>query len=175
MDFHLEADFIEFIVTLSGKWRMVVRIDSGEVLRLKVVKELRKELRGSLEPGMRLALSGTEERIPFSKELKRTVLEAQVISLPGGLEPVCVECPIRVCAKKNCWKNGGKEVFAVIQGELEDAGLAGEIEVKAVGCLDNCKRGPNVLHGKRFYEYCSPERAAGIVAGITARRVQPTR
>lgn len=160
-----------FILTLRGKRRMVLRTDGGEV-QLKVAKALRKELSESLEAGARVLVQGTEEREAFSGNLKRTVLEARVLSASGNPISACAECPIRVCAKKNCWKGGGKEVYEALCRELEEAGLAGEVEVKKVGCLDNCKRGPNLLYRKRLHERCTPAHAAAIVAKIIARRGQ---
>jgi NADH:ubiquinone oxidoreductase subunit E len=74
--------------------------------------------------------------------------------------------PIRLCTKKKCWKNGGKELWYGLEREIDESGLTGVVRLKAVGCLDNCKRGPNLeiegcLHGR-----CNRRDAAALIRQI---------
>jgi NADH:ubiquinone oxidoreductase subunit E len=40
------------------------------------------------------------------------------------------------------------------------------VTVKAVGCLDNCKRGPNVQVGKKLFARCGAEAVDEILERV---------
>ena len=170
-EFETDGEVVEFLMTLQGKWRLVLRTGTGD-LHLKITKSLRSELRAMLQPGMRVSVRGFEERKRFATQPLLTITDCLVLSPHSGdrgirdEELVCASCPIEVCAKKNCWKNGGKVVYETLCRELDTAGLGEHVKVKKVGCLDNCKRGPNVLHGKTLHERCSEETTGAIVRKI---------
>ena len=71
--------------------------------------------------------------------------------------------PIRVCARKNCWRNGGKELYEALRDGIDKAGLADDVRLKRVDCLDHCKRGPNAACAGRNFHHCQPVDAARIL------------
>lgn len=168
--FELTGEFAGFVHTREGKRRMLLRIETTDLLALKLPKELRKKYEPLLQPGARLTVLGIEYR-DFVGESKHVVSHLRFLSAAPAMAAAdpCVKCPIRVCAKKNCWKNGGKELFERLQARVAELGLQDVITVKATGCLDNCKRGPNVERGKKLYERCDAASIDSMVDRVMQR------
>lgn len=133
-----------------------MRVEGAEVF-LKVPKHLRKALKESLNPGEKLVASGNLDTVNGSE--RRVVWRVRVA---GGAE--CVSCPIRVCARKNCWRNGGKELWKNLERQIAAAELGGVVKLKAVDCLDECKHGPTAECAGRIHRRCAPHDAAQILA-----------
>ncbi|MEO0355468.1 MAG: (2Fe-2S) ferredoxin domain-containing protein [Cyanobacteria bacterium P01_A01_bin.3] len=63
-------------------------------------------------------------------------------------QPAC----IRVCRKSSCRKRGGDAVWAALETAIQDQNLGDRVKLKATGCMDKCKTGPNlVMPGKMRY------------------------
>jgi hypothetical protein len=101
--FEVQGRFAGFFRDIFGKRRMALRV-AGEEIYLKVPKALRKELEPILVPGEEVVVLG---RDAFDGRDARVVSELRFRDRPG-----CIACPIRVCTKKSCWRNGGKELWA---------------------------------------------------------------
>jgi len=153
--FEVRGLFSGFFRDFFGKRRLVLRVGDEEVY-LRVPKALKKQFAGVLEPGQEIVARGHE---PHGSDGKRLVSQ---IGIPG--QPGCLSCPIRVCAKKDCWRNGGKELFKALEARLEAAGLEGSVKLKAVDCLDHCKRGPNMEYAGETYHHCTPRDVDEIMA-----------
>ena len=156
--FALTGDFGGFVSTPTGKRRLRLRMGDYECL-LKVPRLLRRSLIGKLRPGETIRVAGVEDRDPETGVLRRVA--TQVAS--NGAVAVAA-CPVLVCAKKNCWRNGGRELWAALERERDALGLAGRIELRRVGCLDRCSSAPNVDCGDAEYTRCSPETAHKILS-----------
>jgi (2Fe-2S) ferredoxin len=166
--FELRGEFAGFVRNAEGKRRMLLRA-RGEEVSLKVPKELRRRLDGLLHPGHVLAVAGVEKRDPFDGTVKRVVSHARLLSAPAPPRPAaCAACPIRICAKKNCWRSGGKQLWETLGRRVEELGLAGRVELKATGCLGKCKCAPNVVAGERHHGRCSTAEADAILARAVA-------
>lgn len=144
--FELQGRFAGFFRDVFGKRRMVLRVD-GEEVYLKLPKALRKELDGALRAGQELIVSGADADAPGGLLVSQVRVAGQ---------SACVTCPIRICTKKNCWRNGGRELWSALEKKIEEAGLSDSVRLKAVGCLDHCKRGPNAEFAGRDFHHCSP-------------------
>jgi Thioredoxin-like [2Fe-2S] ferredoxin len=162
--FDLIGEFAGFIRNAEGKRRMVLRVEHTESITLKLPKELRRQFESRLIPGTRIAVIGIEYR-DFMGASKWVVSHLRFLSPTPTPDP-CIQCPIRVCAKKNCWKNGGREIFEQLQARAAELGLQNVINVKAVSCLDNCKRGLNVQVGKKLFERCGAETVDKILERV---------
>lgn len=146
--FEMQGRFAGFFRDIFGKRRMVLKVE-GEEVYLKVPKPLREELTGQLIPGQEVRVFG--DRVSDERKRSRLVVaQVQVAS-----QSACISCPIQVCAKKNCWRNGGQDVFRELERRIDAAGLTGTVKLKAVGCLDHCDHGPNVEAAGREYHRCS--------------------
>jgi hypothetical protein len=154
--FELRGQFCGFIRTLLGKKRMVLRAE-GEEHFLKVEKELRHRMKHALAPGSEIVVSGQE----LLGDRKRVVSNVHLITPAGPV--ACAICPIRVCTKKTCWRNGGKELLQALEGSIARGGLADEVQLEGVHCLDHCKRGPNAEWQGHVFHHCTPRDAERIV------------
>jgi hypothetical protein len=161
--FELRGRFAGFFRDVFGKRRMVLRVD-GEELYLKVPKPWRRELEGRLRSGDTLVVAGSGRDGVSADRDRRVVTQ---IRLEG--EAACLACPIRVCAGKNCWRSGGRELWRELERQIEDAGLADTVRLKAVDCLDRCKRGPNAEIAGSDFHRCSPHDAEKILLQITGQ------
>ena len=169
--FELAGRFAGFVFTETGKRRMHLRDGEDEHL-LKVPRTLRRRLIGKFQPGQLIRVAGIEEQDPVTARLKRVVsrvLPDTAAASPEHVEPPpaptpVAACPIRVCAKKNCWRQGGRELWEVLNREVTARGLAGQITLRQVGCLDRCKHAPNVDCGGHAYTRCAPADAARMIA-----------
>ena len=144
---------------------MILRVAEQDYL-LKVPRLLRRRVIGTFRAGQSLRVAGHEERGGDGGSIKRVV--AQIV--PAGTEiappPVqtAITCTIKVCAKKNCWRRGGQELFKALRQEAP-----GGVEVKAVGCLDRCDHAANLDTPWREYRRCTERDAPAILAEVAAR------
>ncbi|MDR3402371.1 MAG: (2Fe-2S) ferredoxin domain-containing protein [Chthoniobacter sp.] len=159
--FELRGQFCGFIRTLLGRKRMVLRVGQEEHF-LKVEKELRHRLKAVLVPGSEILVSGRERDEHGRPIAKRVVSDVRLMTAHGPV--ACVRCPIRVCTKKNCWRNGGQQLWHALEDTLTRRGLADAVELKGVHCLDHCKRGPNAEWQGHDFHHCTPKDAERIVA-----------
>lgn len=164
----LPGTFGGFVRTLLGERRLLLHA-GGEERLLKVPKELRHLLEDRLEKGQAITVHGAEEVEHRSGD--RVFLVASVQMEGAHFRGVsrdesCIVCPIQVCAKKNCWRSGGKEVFEALQIALNRRGLSHAVEVQAVGCMDHCKKAPNVSWNSQEYHRVSLRDAEWIVEHV---------
>lgn len=178
--FELAGRFGGFVFTEAGKRRMLL-CGVGADWLLKVPKELRRRITGKFRPGETIRVAGLQEPDPTTGGANRIVsrvLPDTVADLP---EPVVAPVPtlpvsptapfispIRVCSKKHCWRNGGRELWDALGREVQARGLADRIEVRQVGCLGRCKQAPNADRGRHEHTRCVPATAAAIVLRATA-------
>jgi len=151
--FEIQGRFAGFVRDLFGKRRMTLRRAEGDIY-LKIPKALRKGLEGRLVIGQEVTVCGEE---PVDGR-KRVVSKVRIAG-----SDCCVGCPIRVCTKKNCWRNGGKELWETLERKIAEGGLEGTIQLEGVDCLDHCKHGPNAECGGREYHHCRPHDADEIL------------
>jgi NADH:ubiquinone oxidoreductase subunit E len=147
---------------------MVLRVPGEEIL-LKVQRELRAELSGRIPRGAVVEVAGVVRTELFTGETKRVVTQVR------PLVPVAATqtCTIRICAKKNCWKQGGRELWRAFETEIAGQGLGEAVRLKAVGCLDQCKHAPNIECHGHFYRHCSPAQAPAFLATLVPRPETP--
>lgn len=167
--FELTGTFEGFARNEKGKMRMQFRAENGNLLSLKVPKEIRKSFADRLNVGMKIGVRGVEE-FRFFGAPKRVVSWMRLLSAPTERRGACAKCPIRVCSKKNCWKSGGKELWNYLEKRIAEEGLEDVVELKAVGCLGNCKRAPNAVYSKERYGRCSKSDAETMISDIAAKR-----
>lgn len=167
--FELTGVFEGLVRNGEGKRRLRLQSDNGEILELKFPKELRKHYENRLRPGSKITVSGMEHRRMFH-EAKRVISRLWILSVPTGQPSACAKCPIRVCAKKNCWKNGGKELWSFLEKRIAEEGLEDVVELRAVGCLKNCDRAPNAVYNREVIGRCSSHRAESIIEDIASKQ-----
>ena len=166
--FDLTGEFSGIILTDAGKHRLLLRIGGAERL-FKVPKWMRRRMAGNFRPGETVRVSGTEERDAFAGTSKW--LASGVLPVDGAVAAPTLDAassaPIRVCAKKDCWRHGGRELYDALEAGIEVHGLAGQVRLKAVNCLDRCKHGPNIDWGDQEYSRCTLRDTETILDRLT--------
>jgi (2Fe-2S) ferredoxin len=68
---------------------------------------------------------------------------------------------IQLCLKGDCSRRGGEDVWHALQEVTQGI----PVEIKATGCMKQCKSGPNlvVLPAKARYQQVTPEQAVALV------------
>ena len=81
-------------------------------------------------------------------------------------------CRIRCCTVGGCLSAGGIAVKTELEKVVADNHLAEQVEVKGVGCLGLCSRGPlvQVDPGGTLYEQVTPDQAALFVQTVTGQQ-----
>ena len=159
-----------FVFTAAGKRRLLLRQGERELM-LKVPRVLRRRIIGKFRTGepMRVAVvedidDETGARRQVVTEVLPDMADFPVGTLPFDRLTQAAPCIVRVCSKKNCWRNGGRELWEALEQQSRARGPAGKIEVRQVGCMDRCKQSPNVDCGNRIYTRCTTGDARSIIA-----------
>ena len=161
--FEVQGRFGGFFRDIHGKRRLALKTGTGEMY-LKVPRSLRHVLKDELISGEPVVVAGDRVEDARSESGERVVTHVRRAG-----QNHWISLPIRVCAKKNCWRAGGREVYAALADRIAEMGLADVLSVKTVRCLDRCKRGPNVEVGAEIYHRCTPEDAVRMVPELAER------
>ncbi|MGK7913349.1 MAG: (2Fe-2S) ferredoxin domain-containing protein [Synechococcus sp.] len=79
---------------------------------------------------------------------------------PSSRKPAC----IRVCQKSSCRKRGGDAVWSALETAIDEQELGDRVKLKAMGCIDKCKAGPNVIMpGKMRYSRVKAKSVPGLL------------
>lgn len=144
---------------------------------VKLSKLLRQVLPATIAPGTVVEVKG-EQSIDAKKgtsKLTALIVTSQSVVIPSGNSatasaPSASEAKpkkqkILVCQKSGCRKRGARQVLDAIAGALDEADLGDRVQLKAIGCIDKCKQGPNVIFNPGKHRFCKvrPEGAADLV------------
>lgn len=146
---------------------------------IKIPKKLREKI-ANLPCGCQLEVSGELKYRPKSKttyKAQTVVLipqdttetakpkEKTVSLLPIFDSKIKSKAKVLICQKSNCWKKGGKEVFAQLESTLSDRRLTDEVPLKKTGCLKQCKKAPALIMmpDKARYNKVKPKQIPNLV------------
>ena len=171
--FSLEGTFLSFELE-DGYKRKYLQIGTVEgEYRVKLPKYLRSSGELNLKPGDVLQIFG-ERKFDYKKDSLKLKAERVVVidRQPLAITPATptkqqtkAKASILVCQKSDCVKRGAKGVCQALQASLNDRGLENEVEIKATGCLKQCKAGPNVvvMPDKTRYTRVQTEQVAELI------------
>lgn len=151
--FSLEGKFLRFELE-DGYKRKYLQIGTLEgEYRVKLPKYLRSPMELNLNPGDIVQIFG-ERKFDYKKNSLKLKAERAIVidRQPPAMTPATpvkqrtkAKASILVCQKSDCVKRGANGVCKALQASLSDRGLENEVEIKATGCLKQCKAGPNVV------------------------------
>lgn len=160
--FALTGEYGGFVYTDEGKRRMRLQVGELEYL-LKVPRPLRRRVAANFRAGQPLHVTGHEEHDEGSSKWIVAELWPVGTQEPSTGRRPFVPGPVRVCAKKNCWRQGGRELFEFLQQQAVLRGVANAVEIKAVGCMDHCKHAPNLQWQGHVIQRASLQDAKEII------------
>jgi len=153
--FHLQGRFLSFEVEDGYKIkRLNLATAEGEV-QIKLSKSARASVQGVLTPGDWIWVFGEQYTSDMTVKYKAHLIKQTAPGTTPALsapEPTATQptkakpqVTILVCQKSDCMKRGGKAVCQRLQQELRDRGLTDQVTIKGVGCMKECKAGPNMV------------------------------
>ncbi len=181
-NFSLEGQFVGFVGDFEEQpKRIKVATVEGDRY-IKLSKQLRGELRGVLQAGDWLQVSGELKRKYKTDEVKLKAYQVKLM-VPAKREPV-VQPPaaagrtkacVMVCQKSSCQKRGAGEVGQAVTKLLRDRGLEDQVAIKGTGCMKECKKGPCVVFmpDKSRYTGVSPNEIPTLIEKHFAAKLRP--
>lgn len=157
--FRTEGRFLGFVSSEEGKPKYLRLQMSGGEYQFKVPKPLRYALAAQLQLGDWIQVAGDHQIKRSSGEEKWVAYD--VVTVPARSQPLSLSnlapdphppkkapksSTILVCGKSDCLKRGAREVIVAIEASLRTQDLQDcPVEVRLVGCMKNCKSGPNLV------------------------------
>lgn len=151
--FSLEGKFLRFELE-DGYKRKYLQIGTLEgEYRVKLPKYLRSPMELNLNSGDVVQIFG-ERKFDYKKDSLKLKAERVIVidRQPSAMTPATpvkrqtkAKASILVCQKSDCVKRGANGVCKALEASLNERGLENEVEIKATGCLKQCKAGPNVV------------------------------
>lgn len=166
-------------VKSDGRVKYILLFTDGKEYSIKIPKGQPKKLISQLEPGCEVKITGILKQKPKKERVEYKASSIKLLTAPSN-EVTQVKAPkakvsakkskkplakILICKKSNCWKKGGKKSYEALKTELEQKGIADDVDIKLTGCLSKCKKAPNliVLPDKKHYLKVKPKQIAKIV------------
>ena len=141
--FSLEGEFWGLCAvdgSFKLKYLMLKTPSSGQYV-IKVPKEYRGELAWKYTIGDRIRVRGIQTEPLKAYSIEKISGEPAHTCLPNHK----TKYKILVCQKSDCCNQGAREIYANLQQELTRRGLEDQIDIKATGCLKQCKQAPNLV------------------------------
>ena len=165
-------------VKSNGRVKYLLLSTENQEYSIKLPKEQPKKLIRQLHPGCQVKITGiltskvkknkTEYKAHSIKVLTPPTIPTQLqtpTTQSKARKSKKAEAKVLICKKSNCWKKGGKETYEALAKELENRGIAEQVDIKLTGCLKKCKKAPNmvVLPDKEQYTKVKPKQIGTIV------------
>jgi (2Fe-2S) ferredoxin len=127
---------------------------NGE-LTIKASKRLRPQIQ-DLQPGVWLAMMIRERMDMATGEIKikiKQLLKLPETNTPESCSSSFVElaapvknlAQIRICQGSSCRRRGSEQIYQMMQSYLNRTDLTGQVEIKTVKCLHQCKDAPHII------------------------------
>jgi (2Fe-2S) ferredoxin len=185
--FNLDGTFLGFVEADPAKAKIIRLEVDGEVLTIKLRKELRRVLRSRLQFGDYLRCIGRSELDGEIIKLKAYQVFTLLTPLPKSCSlptPASTSLPappstpaprlkIQVCRKSGCQKRGGQQLVVALEQALRDRNLQTQVEIQYTGCQKHCSDAPTftVSPGHHRYNRVQPSRLPAILD----RHLAPTK
>lgn len=180
-NFSLEGRFVGFVGDLEEKPKRIKVATSEGERYIKLSKQLRGDLRGILQAGDWINVSGELKHKYKIGDVKLKAYQVTLI-VPTKREPVVqpsaapkTKACVMVCQKSSCQKRGAGEVCQAVTQSLRDRGLEEQVALKGTGCMKECKKGPCVVFmpDKSRYLGVSPKEIPTLVEKHFAAKLRP--
>ena len=194
-EFTAIGELKDLTVKSNGRVKSLLLSTEEQEYSIKLPKDQPKKLIRQLQPGCKLEITGILKNKIKKEEVEYKASAIKLLAAPttevSGIEVPQLETlaskksttksskskkssgKILICKKSNCWKKGGKESYEVLKNELNKRGLAEEVDIKLTGCLNKCKKAPNLiaLPDKKHYIKVKPKQVSTIVEKHLSKQV----
>jgi hypothetical protein len=178
----LKGQFIDVLRSEKGKLKGLVLRTAAQTYDIKVPKYLRPMLVRELAPhafvqvwaypdddywrGINIMPLEESDAIALRTAWEGEEPTAAAVASPA---PTAAKSPqklcVQVCRKGKCFKRGGKHILQTLQAEVAANPDLHHISVEGVGCMDACKKGPNLKlsTSKKVVSGVTPETALSLI------------
>ena len=171
-EFELEGRFLGFISKKGDEPQALWLATAEGEYPIQLSKKSRASLSQILMPGDWIQVSGKKKL--NSKNGTCKLKAAQVtVAAPKCSEPFPqpkaklnkAKAKILICQKSACMKRGAKAVQQALEITLRERGLEEQVSIKGTGCMNCCKKGPNIVFvpDKSRYQQVSPKEVPALV------------
>lgn len=187
-EFCVEGQLTDFVIKDGYKLKGLVLSTTEGEFYVKLAKHLRAAFDLRTPPGTLLKVIGEKKENRVTGEVKLTAERVMAdrrefnqenssdisslmpcassvcASFSSGVKERATKSTILVCQKSDCIKRGAQDVCHALQAELSDRSLNLQVNIKATGCMKNCKAGPNlVMPDKTRYSRLDKKQVSAIV------------
>ncbi len=178
-EFCLEGKFIDLVIKDGYKLKgLMIGTREGEYY-VKLSKHLRDRFNWNLAKGTLLQIIGTKKVdantgvvklkaewvMAANSQAVELDMRTETVPIPKSIPAKTKPATILMCQKSDCMKRGGKSVCAALQAEIQKQNLEGQIQIKATGCMKNCKGGVNlVMPDKTRHSHVRSEDVPALIA-----------
>jgi NADH:ubiquinone oxidoreductase subunit E len=171
-EFCFEGRFLDFVIKDGYKLKGLLLGTSEGECYIKLAKHLRSAFDLRLPQGTWLQVVGTKQY--NEKKDQVTLVAERVMAASSDMGTVAAQIPaktkpaktqtILVCQKSDCMKRGGRALCQALESELINNGLEDSVTVKGIGCMKNCKAGPNlVMPDKTRYSKIQAQQVPALI------------
>lgn len=171
-NFTLSGRFLAYVLSKGCNVKGIRLATAQGEQYIKLAKCLRPVCSDILQPGTWIQVQGHQKINAKTGKIK---LKAKAImpAIPCSSHDSCPPVPksigvkgkIRICHKSSCRKRGSKQVLTALDSALRASGQDKEIQLQPMGCIGECKAGPNlvVLPDKARYAKVKPKNITRIL------------
>jgi (2Fe-2S) ferredoxin len=174
--YQIEGEFLGFIPKPGGELKYIQVQVAERIIPIKLAKELRETLARKLVEGDRLSIFLEQTSYGQGRKLK---LKTDKVLILGSQDQLPVPLPsstpsfsqqkqkekVLLCRKSSCSKQGGQELYSVLQATLKQLGLQDRVSIELTGCQKQCKKAPSIIlmPGKVKYSKVNPHKLASLL------------
>ncbi|AFY68954.1 hypothetical protein Pse7367_0651 [Thalassoporum mexicanum PCC 7367] len=173
----IEGIYLDGLRSKKGRLKWLrLETEHGEIV-VKVAKDIASDLPPQIQVGDRLKLAVARKDsylkaiqiMPIGQAINATALEfpAQVAEPQNKTQP---QIKLKICRKGSCCKRGSKDVIKAMEAAIETHNLGDRVTIETTGCMDRCKKGPNIkaLPEGEWYSRVNPDQAEDILRELQA-------
>ena len=168
-EFTLIGKLEDLVINSKGRVKYLYLSSSEQNYSIKVAKEPKNILSQHLKRGCRLKISGMRKCSPQKPEFEYKAYVIELLAEPIRSQSVISlakpKPQVLICQSSNCYKQGSKTVYEKLRTELENRGIANQVDIKITGCLKHCKQSPNLIMPARIhYGNVRPQQVSALIA-----------
>ena len=173
-EFTVVGELVDFISKSDNCIKYLQLTTEQEEYSIKVAKEIRRSLAQRIQPGCWLKVTGMRKYELHKGQVKYKAYRVELLA--ENIEPNFAsdlalsntakpKAKVLFCHKSTCWNKGGKSACQLLKTELNNRGIADQVEIKTVGCLKQCKKAPNmvIMPDKVHYHNVKPKQIPSFI------------
>lgn len=144
--FTLVGKLEDLAIKPNGRVKYLLLADEQQQYWIKLPKDQPVNLNLQLQPGCSLKVTGMQTHKIHKGKVEYKAYGIEVLETPVVKQSKNkTAAKVLFCQESTCWHKGGKAACELLQAELQQRGIAEQVQIKTTGCLKRCKQAPNVV------------------------------